>query len=524
MSARDSVRVMRTAQGVAMGAAVAVSVMLTAACSPYRVTRNPPPPLDVPGAYHGAGHGGPGDPATGSAGERSQAGPEQWWTDFGDPTLNQLVERTLRDNFQIRAAWARVEQGRALVAQANSGKFPQIDASVTAARQKSRFNFGQEVTFQVNQFSASVAAGYEVDLWRRMANQGDAAALDALAFRDDLESIAISLAGEVTEAWFDLINQRAQRKLIEEQLTTNETYLDLVRLRFEKGLASALEVYQQRQQLVTTRAQLAQIDSAIALFEHRLAVLVGQVPGAVTEAAASGDQLPGMPVVPRTGIPADLLDRRPDVRAARRRVEAADYRVAVAVADRLPSLRLSGSTSLQSATIADFIATPLWSILASVAAPIFDGGRREAEVERQKAVVEERLMGYGQVLLQAMVEVENALSQEKHQLVYIGDLEEAVEVADATLREAQARYRQGLVDYLPVLTSLQGKQRTELSLLQARRQLLSIRVQLCRALGGTWTRSLKEPERPERSRQAEPGEADGESGNSTAPQREGESS
>lgn len=505
----DSMRVTRTVQGVAMGATVAV--MMTAACSPHRVTKNPPPPLEVPGGYHGAeaGQGGPG--SADAAGDSSaDAGPQEWWTDFGDPTLNQLVERTLRDNFQIRSAWARVKQGRALVTQANSGKFPQLDVNASAARQKLRFNFGQEVTVQTNQFSASIAAGYELDLWRRMANQGDAAAMDALAFRDDLEAIAISLAGEVTEAWFDLINQRAQRKLIEEQLATNEIYLDLVRLRFEKGLTSALEVYQQRQQLVSTRAQLAQIDSAVALFEHRLAVLVGQMPGSISEAAASGDQLPGMPAVPRTGIPADLLDRRPDVRAARRRVEAADYRVAIAVADRLPSLRLSGSTSLQSANVADFIATPLWSILASVAAPLFDGGRRKAEVERQKAVVEERLMGYGQVLLQAMVEVENALSQEKYQLVYIGDLEEAVEVADATLREAQARYRQGLIDYLPVLTSLQGKQRSEVSLLQARRQLLSIRVQLCRALGGTWTRSMTEP-----AVEPEP---------QTAPEREGESS
>src|SRR5690606_22122303 len=162
---------------------------------------------------------------------------------------------------------------------------------------------------------------------------------------DDAEAIAISLASEVAEAWFDIIAQRSQYKLISEQITTNETYLELVRLRFEKGLASALDVYQQRQQLVTTQAQLRLIEAAIRLFEHRLAILIGKPPREVT--TDSGDVLPALPeAVPGTGLPVALLDRRPDVRAARRRVESADYRVAVAVADRLPALRLGGQVGL----------------------------------------------------------------------------------------------------------------------------------------------------------------------------------
>jgi outer membrane protein TolC len=176
-------------------------------------------------------------------------------------------------------------------------------------------------------------------------------------------------------------------------------------------------------------------------------------------------------------------------------VEAADYRVAVAVADRLPGLRLSGSTSLQDSNIAEIIATPLWAIIASVTQPIFAGGRLKAEVERNRAVVEERLMQYGQVLLLAMTEVETALVQERQQIDNIAALEEQVEIAEKALREARARYREGLIDYLPVLTSLQALQRVQLSLLQTRRQLLSYRIQLCRALGGTWTARLAPPER-----------------------------
>jgi NodT family efflux transporter outer membrane factor (OMF) lipoprotein len=462
-----------------------ITALATAAlaCSPHKVTHNPAPPLPLPASY--------------SAGQGAASTPEKWWLDFGDPGLNALIAQTLQGNFQLRAAWARVRQARALVIQASSGKYPQIDLNASVGRQKTRFAFqGTEFTQQLNQFSASIGAAYEVDLWRRMANAGDAAALDALAVRDDVESIAITLAAEVAEAWFDLIAQRAQHKLISGQIETNETYLELVRLRFEKGLASALDVFQQRQQLVSTRAQLKLIESVIELHQYRLAVLAGAPPQGF--AVAGGDTLPAPPAaVPGTGLPADLLERRPDVRAARRRVEAADYRVAVAVADRLPALRLQGSTGLQSTSLANFIASPLWSIIAAATAPLFDGGRRAAEVERNRAVVEERLMGYGQVMLQALVEVESALAQERLQLAYIADLEEAVELADATLREAQARYRQGLIDYLPVLSALQGLQRAELSLLMARRQLLSYRIQLCRALGGGWTQELEAPEREE---------------------------
>ena len=458
-----------------------------AACSPHRVIKDPPPPVEVAKTYRGGS----------DYDSRAPMGlPERWWRDFKDRALNRLVELSLRDSLQIRAAWARVKQARAVVIQANSGKFPQLDATASAGRQRQRFSVGGSTTTQTsNLFSASIAAGYEVDLWRRLANGGNAAALDALAIRDDFEAIAISLAAEVTETWFDILAQRAQRKLIEEQLETNKTYFDLVQLRFQKGLASALDVHQQRQQLVTTRSQLALIDSSIRLLDYRLAILIGVTPGKFDLTERSARVLPDMPQVPGTGLPAHLLERRPDVRAARRRVEAADYRVAVAVANRLPSLRLSGSTSLQSSSVTDFIASPLWSLLASITGPLFDGGRRKAEVVRQKAVVEERLMNYGQVLLQAMSEVESALDQEKHQLIYIAELEESVAIAGDQLREAQARYRQGLIDYLPVLTALQGKQRSELNLLLARRQLLSYRIQLCRALGGTWTQKLRETER-----------------------------
>ena len=460
--------------------ALLVTLVSTASCSPHKVTHNPAPPMPVPEAY--------------SRNAGSAPMPETWWKDFNQPQLTALIDDMLENNFQLRAAWARVKQARSFVKQANSGKYPQLDLSGGAQRSQSRFNIGEQVIINENNiFTASIGAGYELDLWRRMANTGDAAALDALASRDAVEAIAITLAAEVSEAWFDLVSVSAQLKLLREQLETNTLYLELIELRFRKGLASSLDIYQQRQALVSLQAQITLLDGSRALLIQRIAILVGKPPSAIS--VTPGEVLPALPAAaPGVGLPADLLERRPDVRAARRQVEAADYRVAVAVADRLPALRLSGSAGMQAFALADFLSSPVWNLIASVAAPLVDGGRRRAEVDRQKAIVEERLMDYGRVLLQAMVEVEGALVNEERQLAYIKDLEQLVELSGLTLSQAQERYNQGLIDYLPVLSAIQGQQRAQLNLIQARRSLISFRIQLCRALGGTWTQELEDPD------------------------------
>ena len=269
--------------------------------------------------------------------------------------------------------------------------------------------------------------------------------------------------------------------------------LELVNLRFRGGLGSAVEVLQQKQQLVSTRSQLNQINANEAILLHQLAVLAGRPPATGQSSAEAA--LPQLPPVPGTGIPADLLNRRPDVRAARQRVAAADYRVAVAVADRFPALRLGASVNFERLApfdIVEMFKTPLYTLFASITAPLFDGFRRSAEVARQKAVVEELLWAYGETLLSAIAEVEGALVSEREQLGLIKDLEEVVGVAGDNLREARLRYEQGVsqTGFLTVLNALQAQQAAELNLLAARRRLISFRIQLCRALGGTWTTEL----------------------------------
>lgn len=455
------------------------TVIATAAsCSPHKVTHQPAPPVQVPASFTAAA----GAPL-----------PDRWWQDFGDPELTRLIDAMFGQNLQLRAAWARLKQGAAIARQASSGKWPQVNLEASAGRSENRINLpsiGQQ-TFSSNSFQISLGAAYEVDVWSKVGSTAAAARLDVIAGRDELESLAMTMVAQLSEVWFELAHARAQRKLLNDQLETNKTYVELTELRFAQGQASALDVYQQQQQVLQIQATLALVEASIQANQQALAVLLGQPPQTVV--AAGVEVLPVLPPPPGIGVPADLLVRRPDVRAAQKRVEAADYRVAAAVADRLPGLRLQGALSLSNANLGDLIAKPLYSIIGAVTAPLFDGGRRKAEVDRNRAVVEEQLAIFGQVLLSAMLEVEQALVFERQQRLHIAELEQQVEVSGKALREARERYRQGLIDYLPVITALQAQQRTELALLGAARQLISYRIQLYRALGGSWTAELAAP-------------------------------
>jgi NodT family efflux transporter outer membrane factor (OMF) lipoprotein len=415
--------------------------------------------------------------------------PERWWDEFNDPALSALVDKALNRNLDLHQALGRLEQAVALARQAGAPLWPEATGSADASRSRSEVEgLTDTETARVKQFSLELAAAYELDLWGRVQSQKRAADLDASASREDLETAAVTLAATVGELWYSLAEQRAQRALLEEQIKASETLLELVELRFARGLASALDVYQQRQQLSTTRGQRPAIESQIQLIRHQLAVLVGEPPGATLVQEPS--ELPALPPLPQTGLPADLLQRRPDVRAASSRLAAADHRVAAAVAERLPAVRLSAAAGLRSAQAGALAEGPAWSLAAGALAPVFNAGRLRAEVTRTEAQAGELLAAYGLRILTAFREVEDALAQESGQEEFVESVEQQVELGTATLREARLRYANGLSDYLPVLAALQALQQAERELIAARGRLIAYRIQLYRALGGSWPAEL----------------------------------
>ena len=478
--------------------ALAFALAGAVACTPHRVTRAPAPPIELGAQFAGAVPGG------GAIADR-------WWTVFGDPQLDALVERALGGNLDLRAAWARVAQVRGLAGQLDT-RLPDVgyaaDASYNDAippRDKGPrptdpiaqliYDLAPHPSATNNLYRAGFQAGYEVDLFRRMGSQRAAAAQDLLAVEDDTATIAMTIAAEVTTAWLDLRAAHAQAALLAEQLRLTLAQLELLEDRLRAGLGtSALDIFQQRSLAAQLRAQTVQIAAAEIATRARLAILCGVTPGALdAELTAAPASLPDVPAVPAVGVPADLLVRRPDIRAARRRVEAADWRVASAVAERLPAVRLTGLLGLQNYTLRDMIESPVFSVLAALTGPLFDNGRGKAKVAQQRAVVEERLAAYAGALIVAAAEVESALAGERHAAGLLVELEAQTELAAATVAAARDRYRDGQIDYLPVLQAVQTEQRLGLALLEARRAHLGLRVQLYRALGGTWTAALAPP-------------------------------
>lgn len=450
-------------------------------CAPYKANENRPPPVEIPEGFSASGS--------------PKAYEERWWTAFEDPALDALVGQALTDNLDIAQAWARLERATALARQAAAGLWPELSIETGYSRSQSNFSGGDRLgTFSITteRIPLTLGAAYEVDVWKRIASLKRGALLDMEASREDVASVAMTLAAQVAEAWFSLVEQGAQAKLLDEQQTTGRTFLELTRLRFSQGLASALDVYQQRQQLAATRAEVPLVEAGKEVFRHQLAVLVGDPPRAFEP--PERDALPALPPLPPTGLPSELLTRRPDVRSAHLRLAAADHRVAAAVADRLPALRIGGETGYEvrdSEEIENLFDNWIWSVFANITWPVFDGGRRKAEVDRNKAIVKEALGAYGQVMLQALQEVEDALIQERKQAEFLIELERQVQLAQDTLREARMRYANGLSDYLPVLAALESLQTVERSQILAERQLLSFRIQLYRALGGTWMLALE---------------------------------
>ncbi len=427
--------------------------------------------------------------------ESAAISPRSWGTALGDPALDAILAEALEVNYEIKAALGRVDQSLAIARQVRAARFPMVSADAHATYSSFvRPPFGRGRSWEVG-FSLPVR--YEVDLFGRYAAEHQASRLDADARARDAEAVAITVAAATAEAWFDLVEARARRELLGTQLATNERYLEVVRIRFERGLTSVLDVHQQQQLVASSEAQLALIDGQEAVLENQLAVLLGAAPDRRFASARSA--LPELPAMPDAGVPADLLERRPDLEAALLRVRAADERVSSAIRRQLPSLeltftpgytitrsRFSGSSTsvLPQNTQRGFT----WSAGAAMSVPIFDGLLGPSISDERRARVEELVALYRQTFLGALVEVENAVALERQQRVYIEHLERQLSFANATLEAAQARYRAGLSDYLPVLTALRVYQEVQLGLLSAQRQLVSQRIQLYRALGAAFDR------------------------------------
>ncbi len=455
-------------------------LMTTIGCSPFKPASRAPVKTDLPEKF---------SLYTGEINTDTQ-----WWQSFGSAELRRLIETGLSDNLPLQEIWARLNQSRALAAKVGANRFPDLTGLVGAGTSRSKSGSGTSISAEA--YSLGLASSYELDLWGRLQAERQAATLDVAATREDLNTAALSIAAEVAVRWLRTISSRMQKELLEKQLRTNETILELVQLRFRNAMVSGLDVYQQRQVVENVKAEIPLVEEKEKLLLHELAVLLGKPPGASLNIIST--RFPELPSLPPFGLPADLLSARPDIRAAGKRLEAADWQITSARANRLPSISLSARARYGESELDILFDNWLLNLSASLTAPLLDGGYRKAEVDRTRAVADERLAAYRDTVLNAIKEVEDALLSENKQQEHIEGLKQVIDTAGKALEEAGVRYRNGIIDYLPVLTQLLSVQSLKKNLILRQESHLATRIALHRALGGAWPAELIAPDNASR--------------------------
>ena len=402
--------------------------------------------------------------------------PDRWWTEFHNPALNLRVEQALGDNFDLAVALQRLRAARAVTRRESSDLVPDIDGFIAVDS-----TFGP--TPDQTTTSWGLDAAYQVDLWGQIQSRVEAERLRAEATHADYHVVALSLAAEVARTWFSLIESHAQLELLEEQLETNRRGLTGQEARFGVGAGGGSpDVLRQRQLVASTLEQAVVVRAGIEVLEHQLAVLLGQLPQAAS--FDPGAELPDLSPLPDTGLPSELLTRRPDVRRDYLAYVAANHDLESAISAQYPRLNLTGSLINAAERPETLFRDWFVSIGGQLIAPLFDGGQRRAEVDRTAAVACQRFHEYQQTMLIAFREVEDNLALEHYQIQRIEQLITQVELAEQASEQLRQRFITGDASFLDILSSVQSEQRLQREILSARLDLILIRIGLYLALAG----------------------------------------
>lgn len=448
--------------------------LLLAACAVTRV--EPPPSATPPAQYKEAGDA-----------PRARAAdpvPDAWWTLFKDPVLDDLQQRLVIGNESLKSAVAAVASARAVVEASRTVMWPTLSAGLGASR-SSGPGSAANARNTSNSLSLSATANWEADLWGRLslASSGAQASLQASA--DELAAARLSAQALLAQTYFSLRTADAQLSLLERSVAAYQRSLDLTQVRYDGGVAARSDVLQAQTQLKSTLAQAADLRAQRAQLEHAIAVLLGVPPSSLRlERNATLPSAPGVPPM----LPATLLERRPDIAAAQRRVTAAYAQMGVTAAAWFPDLSLSAEAGYRGSSLGKLVSAPnlLWSLGASLTEAIFDGGQRKLASAQAKASADQATSAYRQTVLTALQEVED-------NLVLAAQLEqeatwqaEAVQAAQKNLEITLAQYRAGTLSYLNVVAAQTAALGSESSLLSVRNRQLAAVNQLLKNIAGRW--------------------------------------
>jgi multidrug efflux system outer membrane protein len=423
-------------------------------------------------------------PATFSAavpgGTQSATDLGQWWLGFADPVLSQLIHRALAANLDVDAAGSRVRQARAALRGVRGAQLPSLDVAGSAARTLGR-DGGDQVLFQ-----AGLDAAYEADLFGGVRRSVEAARADAQVALANLHASQLSIVAEVVLNYVDARLAQTRLRVARENLAAQDETLQIVGWRVQAGLVGALDIEQSRQLRAQTASSIPTIEVAYDAAVNRLAVLMAEPPGAMTRLLQGGEAIPVAPSAFAIPIPIDVIQRRPDIDAAERHLAAETARIGVQTAQRYPALRLSGSFGGSGASLGQLASASLGNVVASLTAPLFEGGRIRAAIDGQRASTAFALAAYRQAVLVALEEVENALVATSAAETRARELGISAQAARNSAIYARLQYRTGLIDFRTLLDAERSLLSTEDASATAAANRSVASIQLYKALGGGW--------------------------------------
>jgi NodT family efflux transporter outer membrane factor (OMF) lipoprotein len=413
---------------------------------------------------------------------------DSWWALYGNPELDEFETELITGNPTLAAALANYAQARALADQARAGLFPTLGLNASAQRNRQSINTplrGPTTPTYYNTNTLGGSVSYELDLWGQIRNEVAAGEANAAASAADLENARLSLIAQLVDDYIQLRSLDRDGAILDETVNAFDRALALTQQRHDAGIAPGLDVAQAQTQLNVARSQAAQTLAARALMEHAIAALLGVSASTFSIKPAIVDV--ALPQIP-SGVPTTLLERRPDIAAAQRRMIAANANIGVARAAYFPSLTLGGQGGFQSNAVSNWLSAPssFWAIGPNALLSVFDGGLRRAQVAQARAAFDTSAANYRGTVISAFQQVEDSLATLNHYHDASVDEKAAVAAAQRTLDFSMALYKQGATDYLTVVTSQTALLQTQLEALNLDTLQLTASVDLIRALGGGW--------------------------------------
>ena len=482
---------------IARGVTPILAALLLSACAAPVFKQ---PAIDTPAAFKEA----PGDVKTAADGSqwRAARGAEQqprgqWWLAFQDPRLTELVDEATHNNASLAVAAARVKQARAIAGIAQADRVPQVGLGLQAQRARPAALEAGNAAAPQTSYSASLSASYEVDLFGRVGANVEAARQDAGASEASYRSVLLSLQADVAQQWFRLRALDAELATVASAVRLREESVGVNQRRFDLGDIGEFDLTRAKTELSATRAEAIGLQRQRTTAEHALAVLLGRPAARLSATTAPLPDSVTLPAIP-AGLPSTLLERRPDIAAAQRAMEAANARIGVARAAMFPALSIDAAGGGVGGAVSDVFkwSSRSWVLGALLSLPIVDGGRNRANVTRSEAVLEESVAAYRERVLAAFAEVEDNLAGVRILAEQGVQLDDAVRSARRSAALARKLYEAGRSSYLDLLDAQRNLATVERSAVQLRGNQALTTVALIRALGGGWDAPAAETVQP----------------------------